>query len=150
MAIRELRDGSVTGDASGSLKELYTTFAYHKKIADARGLQLVMYEGGTHVVGVGAWADDEALSDFFIWLNYSEGMGQLYDELLSGWKSAGGTMVNAFVDIARPNKHGAWGNLRHIDDDTARWQALTRFNRDTPAWWEKRAADSFIGRAEMK
>ncbi|MFB9223017.1 hypothetical protein [Paracoccus cavernae] len=150
LAIRELRDGSVSGDPAGSLKELFSTFAYHKKIADQRGLRLVMYEGGTHVVGVGPWADDEELTGFFVWLNQSEGMGQLYTELLAGWKAQGGTMFNAFVDIGRHNKHGSWGNLQHIDDSSARWDALIRFNRDTPAWWESRANGTFVTRSESE
>lgn len=148
LAIRELRDGSVSGDPAGSLKELFTTFAYHKKIADSRGLQLVMYEGGTHVVGVGPWADDEELTEFFLWLNQTDGMGQLYTELLAGWKAQGGTMFNAFVDIARHDKHGSWGNLQHLDDRSPRWEALTRFNRDTPAWWENRAKGTFVSKGE--
>ncbi|WP_312530426.1 hypothetical protein [Paracoccus sp. (in: a-proteobacteria)] len=144
LALQELRDGSVTGDGSGSLADLYKTFAHHKAVADRYGLQLVMYEGGTHIVGVGPWLDDEELSDFFIWLNQSAGMGQLYSELLAGWKAAGGTMFNAFVDIGRHSKFGSWGNLRHIDDDLARWDALLAFNRDTPAWWsDPREAGAF-------
>jgi hypothetical protein len=47
LAAQELRDGSVTGDTGGSLTDMRGQFAYHKSIADARGLDLVMYEGGT-------------------------------------------------------------------------------------------------------
>lgn len=147
-AIRELRDGSVTGNSDGSLKALYETFAYHHRIAQAHGLELVMYEGGTHIVGVGPWVEDEELTEFFLWLNRSEGMGQLYTELLDGWKANGGTLFNAFVDIGRHNKFGAWGNLEHIDDTSPRWDALTRFNRDTQGWWEDRAPNAFIGTLE--
>ncbi len=147
LALQELRDGSVTGSNEGSLAALYQTFAHHKAVADRYGLQLVMYEGGTHIVGVGPWLDDEELSEFFIWLNQTPGMGALYGELLAGWKAAGGTMFNAFVDIERHSKFGAWGNLRHIDDDLARWDTLLRFNRETPAWWsDPRPEATFTGR----
>lgn len=148
LAIRELRDGSVTGNHEGSLKQLFDAFAYHKKIADQYGLQLVMYEGGTHVVGIGQWQEDEELTAFFLWLNASDGMAGLYDELLQGWKDAGGTLFNAFTDIGRHDRFGSWGARQHIDDDSARWQSLSRFNRNNPAWWDERAPDSFIGTRE--
>ncbi|SHH94665.1 DUF4214 domain-containing protein [Marivita hallyeonensis] len=133
LAIRELRDGSVTGDRGDSLDALFDLFRYHKQVADAHGLDLVMYEGGTHVVGIGQWVHNETLSDFFAHLNYSEGMGQLYRELLQGWEDAGGTLFNAFVDVSRPTKWGSWGTLRHLEDETARYNALEDFMRDHPA-----------------
>ena len=148
LAFRELRDGSVTGDATGSLQSLYATFAYYKRVTDARGLELVMYEGGTHVVGVNDWQSDDELTDFFLWLNQHDEMGTLYTELFQGWRDAGGTMFNAFVDVASHSKFGSWGALQHIDDQSARWDALTRFNELVPAWWETRAPGAFIGSRE--
>lgn len=145
LAEQELRDGSVTGDDAGSLAQLFATFAYHKRVADRYGLQLAMYEGGTHVSGVGPWAEDAALTAFFLDLNYSPAMGRLYEELLQGWKDRGGTLFNAFVDIAGPSRFGSWGNLRHIDDQSPRWDALMRFNRQTPAWWDGARSNAYLG-----
>ncbi|MFP7571814.1 DUF4214 domain-containing protein [Marivita sp. S2033] len=133
LAVRELRDGSVTGNAEDSLEGLFELFRYHKSVADARGLDLVMYEGGTHVVGIGQWAGNETLTEFFTYLNYSDGMGQLYTELLEGWEAAGGTLFNAFVDVSEPNQWGSWGSLRHLLDDTARHDAVVDFNQSHPA-----------------
>jgi hypothetical protein len=92
-----------------------------------------MYEGGTHVAGVGAWVDNDRLTDFFIHLNFSDGMGALYTELLNGWEAAGGTLFNAFVDVSEPTKWGSWGLLRHLDDSTPRHDAVVDFMRDHPA-----------------
>lgn len=136
LAAQELRDGSVSGDDSGSLQALFRLFAYHKKVADQHGLTLTMYEGGTHVVGVGDWANDPDLTRFFVKLNYAPQMGAIYNELLQGWKDQGGTLFNAFVDIAGPGQFGSWGHLRHLDDQTVRWQALESFGRDNPVWWK--------------
>lgn len=143
LAVQELRDGSITGDPTGSLQELFSHFAYHKQVADAHGLQMVMYEGGSHVVGIGANMEDTALTDFFVWLNHSDAMGPLYAELMEGWKEAGGTLFNAFTDIGTPSKYGSWGSLAHIDDSSARWDALMKFNADNPGWWEDRGATDF-------
>lgn len=143
LAVQELRDGSITGDPTGSLQELFSQFAYHKQVADDHGLKMVMYEGGSHVVGIGANMNDTALTDFFVWLNHSDAMGPLYTELMQGWKAAGGTLFNAFTDIGTPSKYGSWGSLAHIDDESARWDALMKFNEDNPGWWEDRGATDF-------
>ena len=138
-AARELRDGSVTGRGDDSLATLVgRLIPYHAEVARAHGLDLIMYEGGTHVVGLGTWVDDKDLTGFFAHLNYSPAMGDLYRDLLTGWRAAGGTLFNAFVEVAAPGKWGSWGALRHLSDDNPRWQALDRFNRTTEAWWEDR------------
>lgn len=133
LAVRELRDGSVTGNAEDSLQGMFELFRYHKAVADAHGLDLVMYEGGTHVVGVGSWVNNDLLTEFFTHLNYSAGMGQLYTELLAGWEAAGGTLFNIFVDVSEPTQWGSWGSLRHLQDSTARHDAVVRFMDSHPA-----------------
>lgn len=136
-AIQVLRDDS--------LKHLLEDLLpYHAKMAKQHGLQLIMYEGGSHVVGVGAPTNDDTLTDFFVRLNYSAEMGTLYQELLVGWRKAGGTLFNAFVDVGRPSKWGSWGTLRYLEDENPRHLALTKFNTDSPAWWETRDPDSFL------
>lgn len=135
----------------GSLGELLRDILpYHAGIAAQHGLRLVMYEGGTHVVGHGAVVENDALTEFFIGFNYSPQMGVLYDELLSGWTAAGGTLFNAFVDVAAPSKWGSWGALRHLDDTTPRWDALMRANAQAPEWDADRATGTFLhGRTEV-
>lgn len=128
LAEQQMRDGSVTGRVEGSLKEIKELlFPYHAKAARDRGLELIMYEGGTHVVGLGEWMEHEALNEFFIHLNYTEAMGRLYDELLKAWTDTGGTTFTAYFDIGRPGKWGSWGALRHIDDSNPRWSSLKAF-----------------------
>lgn len=125
LALQELRDGSLSGKAEDTLSTLISqTLPYHASLAADRGLRLVMYEGGTHVVGIGPVVDDQEITDFFAALNYSAEMGQLYAELLAGWSLVSDAPFNAFVDVARPGKWGSWGALRHLGDDSPRWQAL--------------------------
>ena len=135
-AARALRDGS--------LAELLDDFyPHHAKVAAQYGLELIMYEGGTHVVGLGAQQGDAAMEAFFIRLNYSDEMAVLYDELLSGWRAVGGTLFNAFVDVARPTKYGAWGTQRWLGDENPRWQVLAAYNA-AGADWEERAPGTFL------
>jgi len=125
LAAQDLRDGSVSGDTADTLAELFSKiFPYHHEIAQKYGLDLIMYEGGTHIAGVAEIVDDDNLTEFYLALNYSPQMGALYADLLHGWRDAGGRLFNAYVDVLQPGKWGSWGALRHLDDDNPRWNAL--------------------------
>lgn len=127
MALDEMRSGAVSGDAEDTLARLLTDILpYHAAIAADRGLKLVMYEGGTHVVGFGAQMEDAELTAFFTQLNYSPEMATLYGELLAGWRLVSDQPFNAFVDVYTPGKWGSWGAMRHLGDDNPRWQVLAK------------------------
>ena len=127
----------------GSLGELVETWLpYHAQVAADHGLSMVMYEGGTHVVGLGENVWNEDLTRFFIDFNYSRQMSELYVDLLSGWRASGGTLFNAFVDVSAASQWGSWGALRHLDDSSPRWATLMTYNA-TAGGWEPRAADAF-------
>lgn len=125
LAAQELRDGAMTGDPTDTLATLLTeTLPYHAEVAQKNGLRLVMYEGGTHVVGFGGQVDNQDLTDFFTQLNYSPEMAGLYGELMSGWAKLTDAPFNAFVDVLKADKWGSWGALRHLTDDNPRWQMI--------------------------
>ena len=127
LAAQELRDGSATGDPTDTLATLLTeTLPYHAAVAADHGLKLVMYEGGSHVVGYGPVMEDAALTEFFLQLNASAEMGGLYETLLAGWATMTDAPFNSFGDVYRPGKWGSWGALRHLGDDTPRWRVLSR------------------------
>lgn len=124
-AAAELRDGSISGDPAGTLTDLLgVVLPYHANIALKNDLDLIMYEGGSHVVGIGPIVNDAALTGFFTHFNYTAEMGTLYSELLAGWQALGGQMFTAYVDVYTPTKWGSWGALRSLDDSNPRWDAL--------------------------
>ncbi len=128
----------------GSLAELTgEIFPYHAGVAEAAGLRLVMYEGGTHVAAQAERVQDERLTSFFEQFNYSPEMAKLYEQLLTGWIGAGGTLFNAFVDVAPASQWGSWGALRHLDDANPRWDMLMSYNASAPTGWEARDAGAF-------
>ncbi|MGY3438345.1 MULTISPECIES: calcium-binding protein [unclassified Marinovum] len=130
---------------SGGLHELTTElWPYHADVARRHGMDMIMYEGGTHILGHGAWQEDEEVTAYFHRLNYAPEMGEIYNDLLAGWRAAGGTLFNAFVDIGAPSKFGSWGNLRHLDDSTPRWDALMAFNAEELGDWQARAPGTFL------
>ena len=135
-AVLALRDGSLA-ELLGNL------LPYHAGVAKAAGLRLVMYEGGTHVAAQAERSEDARLTGFFEYLNYTPEMAMLYEDLLGGWAEAGGTLFNAFVDVAPPSKWGSWGALRHLGDANPRWDMLMQYNATGPSDWAPRDADAF-------
>lgn len=131
-----LRDGPVA-------KLNDTLFPYHAKVAARYDMDLIMYEGGTHIVGHDAWINDETLTEFFVKLNYSAEVAALYADVIDGWRAAGGTLFNAFVDVSKPSKWGSWGALRHLSDDNPRWDTLMQANARLKPDWDPRTADVF-------
>ncbi len=127
--IEEIRDGRHTGKPEDSVKDyLARVLPYHMNVARKWGLDVVAYEGGSHLVGVGDFMWDEELSDLFIHVNYSQGMADLYTEILTGWVKAGaGTFVH-FSDVRVPLVWGSFGALRHLTDHNPRWDALVSFD----------------------
>ena len=125
LAAAELQNGAESGDPEDTLARLLgEVLPWQASVAADHGLTLMMYEGGSHVVGYGPIMEDAQLTEFFTALNYSFEMGELYAQLLAGWRMLSDAPFNAFVDTYRPGKWGSWGALRHLGDDNPRWQAL--------------------------
>ncbi|MFW8595354.1 hypothetical protein [Cribrihabitans neustonicus] len=125
MAASELRDGLATGAEGGTLQDLLRRLLpYHAEVAKQHGLDLIMYEGGSHIVGIGPMVEDEVLTGFFTHLNYTQEMGALYRALLAGWAELGGQLFTAYADVGAPGKWGSWGGLRTLSDQNPRWDAL--------------------------
>ncbi len=114
----------------GSFAELINDiFPYHAALTQRHGLDLLMYEGGTHVTGHGEQTGDDRLTAFYSAYNYSPEMAALYADLVAGFREASGQSFNAFVDVAAPSQFGSWGALRHLDDVNPRWATLEATNR---------------------
>ncbi|UWQ78530.1 hypothetical protein K3725_14605 [Leisingera sp. S132] len=124
-AAAELRDGLISGDPADTLADLLgRVLPYHADAAQKHGLDLIMYEGGSHVVGIGPMTEDAELTGFFTHFNYTDEMGGLYRDLLAGWQALGGSLFTAYADVGAPGKWGSWGALRTLSDRNPRWNAL--------------------------
>ncbi|MCC7321179.1 MAG: calcium-binding protein [Rubellimicrobium sp.] len=131
----------------GSLRALVAElWPYHARAAAARGLSLLMYEGGSHLVAEGAAAEDAAIAGFLAGYSYGPEMAGLYAELLAGWRAQSATVpagpFMAFVDVAAPSRWGSWGARRHLSDVNPRWATLAAWN-SLPPEGEARAPGTF-------
>ncbi|MFM7428125.1 MAG: calcium-binding protein [Elainella sp.] len=148
-AIQQLRSGGLlpSGD---SLAETFKVFQYHAQVARQRGLKLVAYEGGQHLVNSGipngTQAENDRLNNFFIALNRRPEMQQLYQELLNGWKAAGGELFNHFVDVNQPSRYGSWGALENLTQTTSpKYAALMNFIQQNDRWWTESDTQRKLG-----
>ena len=96
-------------------------------LARKYGLQLVAYEGGPHLVGVGGAENNEALTALFIAANRHPRMGEILKRHYRNWFAAGGGVYVAFVYVEAPSKVGSWGVLEFQDQpvaDAPKYQAI--------------------------
>ena len=112
----ELTTGGVLagGAAGGAIAESWRWMDAYNTLASTRRLQLLGYEGGQHLVGVGGVENDSALTNLFINANRDPRMGALYLDYLRGWEARGGGLMMNYTDIGIPSKWGSWGVLEHV------------------------------------
>ena len=95
--------------------------------ATDRGISLIAYEGGQHLVGVGSAKDDDDLTELFLEANRDNRMRQIYADDMRRWSTSGGGLFVAFSHISVYSKHGSWGILESQTQDTStapKWLGL--------------------------
>lgn len=134
-AFTQLTKGGLLKEGD-TIKDTIDSFSYFQKVTAAKNLKMVVYEGGSHIVGVGDPVNNDQLTEFLIAVNKHPKMYDLYTEVFNGWKQAGGTLFNHFVDINQPTKWGSWGALDYVTQDTSpKYKALLDFMNKNPKWW---------------
>ena len=114
------------------------TIARQAELAKARGLRLVAYEAGQHLVGHGGAENNEALMNLFHAANRHPRMKQLYLDYLGGWKANGGTLAAIFSSMGTYSKWGSWGLLEYHGQPPAeapKYQAVLEFLDAHLIWW---------------
>jgi hypothetical protein len=104
----------------------------NREHAAARGLPLVAYEGGQHLVAKpGEQHNDASFVDLLTQANRDPRMGEMYEKLLTKWYANGGKTIAFFNDIGRPTKWGAWGLQETYNDVNAtKYRAVNDYLED--------------------
>ncbi len=89
------------------------------QVAKKYGLQLLAYEGGQHLVGVGEDANNLALTKLFHAANRDNRMEALYQNYLQQWLDVDGGLFCHFSSVAKWTKWGSWGVVQYFDDKAA-------------------------------
>jgi hypothetical protein len=98
--------------------------------AAARGLELIAYEGGQHLVGVGGTENSVALTKLFHDANRDARMRSLYLKDLTAWKNSGGKLFVAYSSVGCYSKWGSWGLLEWPEQEARKapkYEALLEF-----------------------
>ncbi len=106
--------------------------------ATTRGLPLITYEGGQHLVGTGGAENNQALTNLFTAANRDPRMGAIYADYLNLWKAQGGQLFAVFNCVDAFSKWGSWGMLEFMDASRIRshkYVAITNFVAQNPKWW---------------
>lgn len=137
LLFQELTAGDMLDDPKAlTLPAVYRQIAAHRAVADRYKLDLLAYEGGQHLVGVGQAQNNERLEKLFVAANRSPKMGELYDMYLEGWHQHGGQLFMQFNSVSRYTRYGSWGAKEYQTQDTApKYDALLRFITTHPCWW---------------
>jgi hypothetical protein len=108
------------------------------KVARANKVDLIAYEGGQHLTGVGPSVESEAINTLFDRANRDARMGQLYFEYLEAWRKLGGKLFVHFTDCSGASKWGRWGALEWLDQERSqapKYDAIARFAEKNGRWW---------------
>jgi Ca2+-binding RTX toxin-like protein len=148
-AFEQMRNGGLLNSSNplgGSIAQIKADIAAHKTNADSHGLELIAYEGGQHVVGVGNVVNNQEITDFFVRLNRDPRMGTLYQEYLDAWKQLGGGLFTNFSDVGESGKWGSWGvKERWNQEPTAKSSALDNFINTNDRWWADGSSGEKVG-----
>jgi hypothetical protein len=135
----ELQKGSEvsSGPSSGALGQSFQWISDNLSVANTHSVELVTYEGGQHLVGVGTAQNDSGLSELFTTANRDRRMYELYQTYLAGWKARGGGLFMHFSDIGSYSKFGSWGALETPGQSSSpKYDALREYSpnpgSDTP------------------
>lgn len=110
-----------------AMPDVFADIEENKKVADKYGVDLVAYEGGQHLVGVGKWTNDQQLTKLFQRMNRDLRMYDLYTEYLDGWEERGGDTFAVFSSTNAYSKWGSWGIKEYYNQplqETPKYEAI--------------------------
>ncbi len=120
------------------IRENNETIAAQSRAAQKRGLRLVAYEAGQHLVGYGGAENNKPLEDLFQAANRHPRMRDLYLDYLASWRANGGTLAVIFSSTGTYSKWGSWGLMEYHGQPAAeapKYRAVIEFLETNPKWW---------------
>ncbi len=120
-----------------SLEEVMPWLAAHKASANTRGLAVIAYEGGQHLVGVFGVENNSAITALFTSANRDSRMRPIYEAYLQEWKDGGGELFAVFALSGSYTRFGSWGMVETLGQSPRppKAQAVLNFNAANPCWW---------------
>jgi hypothetical protein len=92
---------------------LNALIAAHEQVASSKGVELIAYEAGQHLVGFGGMEFVPSLTQKLVDANRHSGMHDLYVRLMQRWHERGGQAFVAYSHCGQYGTYGSWGALEH-------------------------------------
>ncbi|MEY4667720.1 MAG: hypothetical protein RL518_419 [Pseudomonadota bacterium] len=130
----ELKSGGKLpgGPTGGAVAQSLEWIEANKSVANLFNVALLSYEGGQHLVGVAAAANNSTLTTMFTSANRDVRMGELYTAYLEGWEARGGGLFMHFNDIGSYSRYGSWGALEDVEQvSSPKYDALWTYSLGT-------------------
>lgn len=119
------------GPAGGALASAKRALDLSIGFARDRGLETYSYEGGQHLVGVGATLNSPAVTAMFTQANRDPRMGQAYRTYLEGWRGSGASLFSQWTSVGTYSSWGSWGLLEYRDQlHSPKFDAVQQFLSD--------------------
>lgn len=121
----ELEFGTVLSDKSADyvfktdLPQVIIDIQASKILADDRNIQLVTYESGQHLAGIGGVQNDQDIHQLFADANTDPRMGTLYCQLITAWDEHGGGLFTHYLSVTLYSKWGYYGAADSYHDTDA-------------------------------
>lgn len=112
--VDQIFDLTTAKDSFRSLPQVLDHVQEQAEIAHSYGLKLIAYEGGQGLVDWVTREPTQHPNPLFFAANRDPRMGDLYAQMLTGWKEAGGELFMAFSSPRTCQWFGCWGLKEHI------------------------------------
>jgi hypothetical protein len=122
------------------------TVAQFDMVEQYGDVDLITYESGQHLVGVGSWNSNTQLTALFQAANRHPRMYDAYIDDITGWGDSGGGLMMAFASCYTPSRYGSWGLLEYQDQplsEAHKMRAWVDFNTN-PADFTMDGALNFL------
>ncbi|MCI4624836.1 MAG: hypothetical protein L3V56_02640 [Candidatus Magnetoovum sp. WYHC-5] len=144
----EINNGGVVAQASQSaLAEINDSYTHQYSLANPRGLRLVAYEGGQHLVATrftGDYDNEEdgdnqnVIYNKFLAVNRDSRMKSAYITNFTNFKNAGGHEFLHFNNGDYVNIYGIFGALEYQTQDrnaAPKYDGIMTFIEQNDCWW---------------
>ena len=99
-----------------SLDESYGYIENSKEVADKYNLELIVYEGGQHLVGTSGNENNTILTQKLNQANHHPGLQDVYCQYIDYWYNRAGGLFCHFSSHGSYSKWGSWGVKETMED----------------------------------
>ena len=131
LAFKQLQSGSEFA-CFDTLLETKKRYEYYKRVADQYGIQLHVYEGGSHITGLGTPIQRDAkVFEFLHKVNRDSRIFDAYMKNFHNWKNINGSLFMHYLDVQPAGYSGIFGALESLNDlDAPKYKALLEFMKE--------------------